>query len=1345
LSVLTLLTVVPVSNAARSDVYVPDDLRPWLGWILQDREYLDCPFFFDQRQSSPDVFICAWPGELSLEVDGSGASFSQPWAVYASEQWLPLPGDGSVWPEQVTANGQAVEVLLQGATPSIRLAPGRYTISGRLGWTERPRELTVPPQTGLLALTVDGNPVARAERGRNSVWLAPREAESKTEDRMVVQIYRLVADDVPTRLTTIFQIDVAGSVREVVLGPTLPDDFVPLALDSALPARLESDGNLRLQVRPGRFQVRLLARGRGVLNEVLLRSPASNLPDAEIWSYRSNDRLRVTVPEGLTPVDPEQVSAPDEWLELPAFRIEPGERLRIVERSRGMLATGNQLTLDRELWMDFDGSGFVFSDSISGSMQSGWRLDMAEPYALLSASEGDQNLLVTIGPGNGVTGVELRRRDVDLEAIGRSASRGTLPVSGWQTVFDLVDATLNLPPGNKLFAAIGADRAPGSWVERWKLLDFFLVLIVTIAATRLFGKPAGAIAFLALALSWHESNAPQWIWLNLLAAVALARVAPDGRLKKSAIVYRALSFAAVVLVLVPFFAEQLRIGIYPQLEPQRAYADGYANQRVSMPAAPAPDTAGAMQRAFKQEAATDVVEEIVVTGNRASESYARYAPNAIVQAGPGVPSWSWNSYSLSFSGPVDAERTFRLMVMPRWLVTALRFAEVFLLLAFAAMVAFEMFNRRWNWPAALRGERAVPVVLIASVLTAAALVASPAAAAQTPSPEILQQLEQRLLEPPPCVPRCAEIVAANVSVTGDAMAVVLTVHALEDVAVPLPGSSQGWRPESVQLDGTPSQVYRRADQTLWIRASEGSHRVLLRGPLPPVDSVEVPFPAPPRVITAQSEDWEITGIRERRLLSGSLQLARRQTAAGTAEAPARWESARFPVFVRIERTISLDLDWRISTRVVRVAPQQGALSLGLPLLDGESIVSGDFQVGDGAVLVSMNQGQGVVTWESTLPRSSSLSLRAGADTPWKEVWRIGVGSIWHVSFDGVPESESESFDGVRVAEFYPRSGESLTIEAERPDASSGTTLAFDSVSLQNEIGARSRNVEMTLEYRSTRGAQHVIRLPDGAEVVSVTIDGRSEPLRAGNGELSVPILPGEHGIEVRWRHDLSLALRAGTPVVDLAAPASNIELGLELPQNRWVLFTSGPRLGPAVMYWSELTVLLLLAVVLGRIRLTPLRTQHWLLLGLGFSTFSWAALTLVAAWLLVAGSRQRWPRNVSWWRYDLVQLFVAAVTIAALAAIVMAVPAGLLGTPDMHIAGNGSWGNSLRWFADRSDSLLPDANVVSLPIWVYKLLVLAWALWLSFALLRWLPWVWSCLVSQGLWRSRGYRGPTAHD
>src|SRR5690606_5427287 len=143
--------------------------------------------------------------------------------------------------------------------------------------------------------------------------------------------------------------------------------------------------------------------------------------------------------------------------------------------------------------------------------------------------------------------------------------------------------------------------------------------------------------------------------------------------------------------------------------------------------------------------------------------------------------------------------------------------------------------------------------------------------------------------------------------------------------------------------------------------------------------------------------------------------------------------------------------------------------------------------------VSMGSGQRVVSWESTLPRTSPLTLRAESDAPWKEVWRFGVSSIWHVGFDGVPESEPESaVSGERVLEFYPRAGETLTVEAGRPEASGGTSLAFDSVSLRSEFGARSQSVVLELAYRSTRGAQHNIRLPVEAEVQSVAIDGRME-------------------------------------------------------------------------------------------------------------------------------------------------------------------------------------------------------------------------------------------------------------
>jgi hypothetical protein len=48
--------------------------------------------------------------------------------------------------------------------------------------------------------------------------------------------------------------------------------------------------------------------------------------------------------------------------------------------------------------------------------------------------------------------------------------------------------------------------------------------------------------------------------------------------------------------------------------------------------------------------------------------------------------------------------------------------------------------------------------------------------------------------------------------------------------------------------------------------------------------------------------------------------------------------------------------------------------------------------------------------------------------------------------------------------------------------------------------------------------------------------------------------------------------------------------------------------------------------------------------------------------------------------------------------------------------------------------VLPTASAWSVPLWIYKALILAWALWLSFALLRWLPWVWRCFSSQGYWR-----------
>jgi hypothetical protein len=1329
--------------AQAAETYVPKALEDWRPWVLDGREYLDCPFWFSAAARDRGDFLCAWPGLLDVAVTGGGARFTLEWSVHAGQQWLPLPGDTDYWPDRVTVNERAAEVVLHGGVPSLYLGPGSYRVAGRFDWDEKPGVLRVPDSVGLVALSVDGRRVERPERTSGGLFLGERKPESAERDAVTTTVYRLVADNVPTRLTTRLQIDVAGGVREELFGPLLPEGFTPLAIDSRLPARLEPDGKLRVQVRPGRWVVNVEARAAGVLDALSLRAPEVNLPDNEIWSYRSNDLLRVTMAEGPSPVDPAQVQVPGDWQQLPAFRMNPGDTLTLTERSRGIVSADNDLDLRRTLWLDFDGRGFTALDEINGTMRTGWRLDMARPFALLMAKQDGDNLLITQGAGEGHEGVELRNRDLSLETLARGETRGRMPATGWDARFTSVWSELRLPPGARLLAAPGADRAPGSWVGSWKLPDFFLVLIVTIGTWRLLGRGAGLIALLALVLSYHELYSPSWLWLNLLVASALLRVAPAGRLRQAVQTYLALSAVALVLVLVPFIAGQLRIAIYPQLEAHTTHAQFSPN----VPSAPPAEASGIVpqrrlesgQQVYDMAAskAPSTLEEIAVTGSRAGTKYARYAPNAVVQTGTGVPSWEWSSYELAWDGPVDADQTLRLVILPRWAVTLLRFVEVLALLAFAAVFAREILGPRLRLPAGLGAGSTPASALIVVFVFALFASAAPSARADMPDKALLDELRQRLTKPPECAPRCAELAAADVRVTRDSVTMRLTVNALAEVAVPLPGSGKGWHPNAVRLDGTASgEVFRRPDGTLWVRLAAGQHTIDVAGAVPAVDSLEIAFPTPPRVIEATADGWQVAGIKDRRLLSGSLQLTRLEAATGGAGAP-RWESSRFPAFARVERSIDLDLDWRATTTVTRVAPQQGALTLELPLLDGETVVTEGMTVKDGRILVSMSSNQSAVSWHSNLPRQSPLTVTAETGAAWQEIWRVGVGAVWHADFSGVPESDNpQSANGARIALFYPRGGEQLTIEATRPEASAGSTLAFDSVSLTSEVGDRSSNVTLDLKYRSTRGAQHVIRLPADAEVTEVEIDGESQSLRAEDGELRLPIVPGEHDVSIAWRAAGDVGFVTRTPDVDIGAASSNITLATQLPRNRWLLATHGPRLGPAVLYWSELAALILFAVILGRTTLAPLGTRHWLLLGLGFSTFNWPVLGLVVAWLLVCGAKERVRPDKAWWHYNLGQVLVAALTVIALLSILGSLSVGLLGTPDMHVAGNGSYGNTLNWFADSSDGALPTAAAWTVPLWVYKVLILAWALWLSFALIRWLPWVWRCFTSGGYWRAR---------
>ena len=1328
------LLLVWIGAAGQESVYVPPELEAWRGWVLHDQEYRRCPFFHDSNAAMEGSFVCAWPGKLAIDVTAEEGAFEQRWSIFGAEQWLPLPGDESNWPRNVTANGRPATLVSRQGVPTIRMPPGSHRVVGAFAWRERPARLTVPASVGLVELRLDGEQVALPERNDDGLWLGESQRDEAQADALRVEVYRRIEDGVPTLLESVFLIEVAGSVREEVLEPALPSGFTPMALTSALPARWESDG-LRLQVRPGQWELTLNARADSALDAVTLPTPQSNLPLAEIWNYQANPRLRATLPEAPRPVDPALVGA--EWPELPTFRMEPGEELRIVERSRGRTDAENELHLHRDLWLDFDGGGFTFSDQLSGTMRTDWRLDMAPPYALLAATDGDENLLVTRNQAN--VGVEVRNANIDVQALGRIDERGETSATGWINPLQSMQATLHLPPGTKLLAAPGVDEAPMSWAGRWRLLDFFLLLVITVATARLFGRVAAVVALLALVPSFHEAGAPIWTWLNLLAAVALARVAPAGRLQSVARSYRLASFALLLLLLVPFALGQIRISLYPQLEPEahrRGEAWGLfqllAGQSVDDVAEEMAATGSYIKReAFDapapEGARGEEIAEMVVSGVR-PPSY-RYDHDALVQAGPGKPNWRWTAYPLSWSGPVDARRGMRLLIVPELLTSALRLLAVGALGLLAALFAFDILGKPWRWPQASRLKRTTPSTA-ALLLAAWALGGSSEARADTPPSDILDELEERLLAPPVCAPRCAEILSADVAASESELAVELLINALATVAVPVPGSDDGWKPMHIATDAAALATHRDEQGTLHIQLNAGRHAVTVRGRLPSAHTVEVAFPARPRTVAVRTEHWLVEGVDDGTLPSGALRLTRRRSETEDP-IPANFEASRFPPFVTVERNIRLGLGWEAWTVVRRLAPATGAVTLSIPLLADERLLSGEHTLEDGKVIVALTPTQTELEWHSSLPRQAAMTLLAPQGEPWTEVWTFRVGSTWQAMFDGVPSSEP-SRSHTRSTVFHPRPGEALEVTLTRPEAVAGNTLAFDDVRLRTAIGAHQRRTELALAYRSSRGGSHQLGLPSTARLRNVTIDGQTEPLETLDGSLNLPILPGEHLVRVAWDEATAPGLRVATPIVALDAPSSNITSTLEMP-SRWLLFATGPSLGPAILYWSELVALIAASLILARLP-TPLRTYHWLLLGLGFSTFSWLAFGIVAAWLLAHGARQRqrpdWSRLV----YNLSQLGFAALTLAAFAAILTGIPNGLLGNPDMSIGGYQSSAQTLSWFADQTVDRTPEATVWSLPIWTYKALILAWALWLTFALIRWLPWVWQCFAEQGLWQ-----------
>jgi hypothetical protein len=566
---------------------VPEPLKSWVPWVLADSSSLACPFVYN----SIDERRCIWPGKISLTLNSkSGGTFVYQIQVFNTTQ-ISLPGSEQIWPQSVTVNGKPAQVT--GTTPSLSLEAGSYTIQGIFIWNQAPENLTLPSSAGLIELTMDGKSIAQPNLSENNqLWLSrdSTSADRTTATQVNVRVNRLISDEIPMLVKTSFELIVSGKNQEIILPGGLLNGFIPLELKSPLPARVEVDGSIRVQVRAGRWEILLVSRSTGPVlslkSVALLPTPTSSngpaaqasvvMPSDEVWAFEAKNELRLVTLEGLTTVDAAQTTLPKEWRVFPAFVNRAGETLKFIESKRGdPQPAPDRLTLKRNIWLDFDGRGYTVQDQIAGTMNSSWRMEMATPSVLGRAAVANTDQFITsllntnptTEKTNPLVGIEVRRGEANVVADSRiETSDREISAVGWQKDFNSVAATLHLPPGWRLIATQGADSSSSAWLTRWTLLDLFLLLLVTLSFGKLFGIQWGAVALLGMALAYQEDGMMVLPWLAALMIVALIRVLPSsGKLLKLMRFSRVAALVLVALTLLPFIVSQVRQAMYPVL------------------------------------------------------------------------------------------------------------------------------------------------------------------------------------------------------------------------------------------------------------------------------------------------------------------------------------------------------------------------------------------------------------------------------------------------------------------------------------------------------------------------------------------------------------------------------------------------------------------------------------------------------------------------------------------------------------------------------------------------------------------------------------------------------------
>lgn len=1356
-------------NIVHADPKIPPQLESWVPWILDGHPERLCAV-------DGDIALCAWPGNLSISLSERGGDFVYR-VVVDNRSEIALPGDRDIFPQSVSGAQGGLEkqfpVMFNGTHPYVVLNPGQYLLKGRFSWEAMPESLRIPDDVALVQIKKGETrlPTARVLR-QGEILL--NDGDDAGQNYTDLQIFRRFVDGNPLRLTTLIHLRVSGKASEITLGKVLPEESTPYSITSSLTARLLPDNSLQVVTRPGEYDITVEALYPNLPKTFTLSQPKNNIwPKHELWSWKGSEQFRSVILGGVEPASTEGTRMPPEWQDGTIYHFKGDQSATFEETRRGVIPDlPSRLNLSRNMWLTQDGSRVVSQDMLSGALGDDVRMNVSSETALHRVESQGRAQLITKDPKSGASGVEVRDQNFSIQAeTSQPFIRKTLTASGWEKNVESLGVTLHVPNGWEVLHVKGPDVVSATWVSKWNLLDVFLIALVTIIAWKFGALFLGGIALLTLLVTYQEPGSAQYIWFHLFAGIALIRFVTHDKLRKLGKIYFVLTLCVLIVYIAAFSFDHIHHFIFPTLNRPRislglfegvlkmvesgwswplvillgwitfealvskrilhrlggvvlllifvSFSVNIASQsprtsrsdNVRMPAAPEVMKKMAVQEDYMSLSDAEVSKMEQKVPHYGSYEILDTEPGRAPQTGIGLPAWTGNMIVLSWTSPVSKDETFSIVTLNPFMSALFALLKTVLLILFGTW--FVKFLRK-------------EVMLASLILISFCLSPSISFADDFPSKEILSELEARLFKDD-CRENCVTWNELSVSVKGNAIELKGTVSSRGTTALTLPGPVKEFVPEKVILNNEETAALRRdEDGFLRIRLSEGAHSFAMLGTLDTNAALGLQFPMQPMHVSVEANGWTVNGVSDTGSIDSMIQLIpeKKDTVR---------EDRELPNWYAVTRIFDLGVRWTIQTKVTRIGDLGRGALVRVPLVEGESVTSQDTTVRNKIAEIAFNPTESEKVYESTFEERSSFQLKAStAENRVTESWQVRCSSVWRCSVEGIP-AVSRNVGGKTGWKWEPYPNESVKLSVIRPDAIQGGNLAFTKIRHVVIPGNRITRGELYIDTRATESRNEKITLPDGSTLTEVTIRNTAVPIKQEGTALSIPFPLGEGQTVVRYELTTPLRMFFKAPHIEVPGALANVETVIRIPQDRWLWWVGGSGQGPRVLFWSHIIGILLLSVVLARYSGTPLSGAQWFLLSFTISVLPMEALAIPILFLILLRVRKD-NKIANPKLFNFFQVALGLLAILSISVLLNAIRLGLLFQPGVEVIGG--YSEQLSWYVDYTAQHLLEPFVISASLFTWRAVMLAWSLWLVFAVIRWARWGFECFSTGGVWKAK---------